>query len=96
LLGSGYELPPQGQSGIIYQVLEPDEVEKINYLIAALEESTLEGNCDPLAMMLSDIYPGIWDYGKQSFVYLNTHFVGLKRFITHTAQHALAILLMTT
>jgi|GEM_PF-2034887 len=89
-------LPQDEENGIIYQVLTHKEIEQLDELLSTVNDSILAQNFDPLVMMASDVYPNIWGYGKESYDYLHTCFLGLKKFISQAARDAKAIVIMTT
>ncbi|WP_413670090.1 DUF1877 family protein [Mucilaginibacter sp. Mucisp86] len=94
LIGKTIQLA-DGDTNIICEVLMPDEIRKVNMFLSDAKVSDLKKNFDPPAMTALAIYPDIWDYGKESCDYLYTHFLALKKFISHAAQCGKAVVIMT-
>lgn len=84
------------RTGLIYRMLTPGETRKVDQLISAVEDSDLQKTYDPLVMLASNIYPNIWDNGKESYDYLYTNFLGLKNFISKAKLDSKAVIVMTT
>lgn len=97
LLNGEIILPSEDEEiGVIYRVLTPVEIEKIDGLLSAAQDSDLQQNYNPLIMMASNVYPDIWENETESYDYLYTHFRGLKSFISKAAHDSKVIVVMTT
>ncbi|PWN64133.1 DUF1877 family protein [Chryseobacterium viscerum] len=95
---NGEIIPPSEEegTGVTYHILTPVEIEKLDRLLLAIDDSDFQQNYDPLVMMASNVYPDIWANGRESYDYLYTHFRGLKSFISKAAYDSNVIVVMTT
>ncbi|PSK90801.1 DUF1877 family protein [Taibaiella chishuiensis] len=94
--GAVIDFPMEEGDEVVYHVLTPEEVREIKDSLIGVDITTLYKNYDPLVMMASGVYPDIWSYGKESYDYLHSYFIGLRNFIDKAAQESKAVVVVTT